>query len=191
LKHERMATVALDCFPDQLIRSRQSLEALRTGRCEHGRALRLSAWAASWPFNLSRPAPIAGICLVATESCICAATSSSYVSTTENLIPAAVKTHGIWAITAVASSCVGRTSARDRCAIERQSPAPGGVSQVTMPEVVTAFTRYGMGSGLLAELRMVVLRDRKKTDVAEHSKVLDHVGLLTNGFPSAAGSPFI
>jgi hypothetical protein len=31
-----------------------------------------------------------------------------------------------------------------------------------MPEVVTAFTRYGMGSGLLAELRMVVLRDRIK-----------------------------
>jgi hypothetical protein len=31
----------------------------------------------------------------------------------------------------------------------------------------------------------------KKTDVAEHPQVLDHVGLLANGLPSAAGPPFI
>jgi hypothetical protein len=31
----------------------------------------------------------------------------------------------------------------------------------------------------------------KKTDVAEHPEVFDHVGLLVNGLPGAAGLPFI
>ena len=31
----------------------------------------------------------------------------------------------------------------------------------------------------------------KKTDVAKHPQVFDHVGLLVNGLPSAAGLPFI
>jgi len=32
---------------------------------------------------------------------------------------------------------------------------------------------------------------RKKTDVAEHPQVLDHVGLLVNEPPGPAGLPFI
>jgi hypothetical protein len=30
----------------------------------------------------------------------------------------------------------------------------------------------------------------KKADVAEHPEVFDHVGLLVNGLPGTAGSPF-
>jgi len=36
-----------------------------------------------------------------------------------------------------------------------------------------------------------VATETKKTDVVEHPEVLDHVGLLVNGLPGAAGSPFI
>jgi hypothetical protein len=32
---------------------------------------------------------------------------------------------------------------------------------------------------------------QKKTDVAEHSEVFDHVGLLVNGSPGRSGLPFI
>jgi len=32
---------------------------------------------------------------------------------------------------------------------------------------------------------------KKKADVAEHPEVFDHVGLLVNGLPGAAGLPFI
>jgi hypothetical protein len=32
---------------------------------------------------------------------------------------------------------------------------------------------------------------KQKTDVAEHPQVFDHVGLLVNGLPGTAGSPFI
>jgi hypothetical protein len=32
---------------------------------------------------------------------------------------------------------------------------------------------------------------KKKADVAEHTKVFDHVGLLVNGPPGTAGLPFI
>jgi hypothetical protein len=31
---------------------------------------------------------------------------------------------------------------------------------------------------------------KKRADVAEHPKVLDHVGLLVNGPPGEAGLPF-
>jgi hypothetical protein len=31
----------------------------------------------------------------------------------------------------------------------------------------------------------------KKTDVAEHPQVFDHVGLLVNELPGPSGSPFI
>jgi hypothetical protein len=33
--------------------------------------------------------------------------------------------------------------------------------------------------------------EAKKTDVAEHLWVFDHVGLLVNGSPGTAGLPFI
>jgi len=34
-------------------------------------------------------------------------------------------------------------------------------------------------------------RSTKKADVVEHPEVFDHVGLLVNGLPGMAGSPFI
>ena len=34
-------------------------------------------------------------------------------------------------------------------------------------------------------------RKQKKTDVVEHSKAFDHVGLLVTGPPGTAGLPFI
>jgi hypothetical protein len=33
--------------------------------------------------------------------------------------------------------------------------------------------------------------ENKKADVAERPKAFDHVGLLVNGLPGMAGSPFI
>jgi hypothetical protein len=33
--------------------------------------------------------------------------------------------------------------------------------------------------------------ENKKTDVAEHPRVFDHVGLLFNRHPGFAGSPFV
>ena len=36
-----------------------------------------------------------------------------------------------------------------------------------------------------------VRRRNKKTDVAEHPQVFDHVGLLVNGLLGTAGLPFI
>jgi len=40
-------------------------------------------------------------------------------------------------------------------------------------------------------LAVTILGAQKKADVAEHPQMFGHVGLLFNGPPDTAGSPFI
>ena len=51
---------------------------------------------------------------------------------------------------------------------------------------------FGDAAKTVAWLRAPLAREKtKKADVVEHPEVFHHVGLLFNGFPGSAGSPFI
>ena len=50
---------------------------------------------------------------------------------------------------------------------------------------------YARRGALGLELMCKARTAKKKTDVAEHPQVFDHVGLLVDGLPGTAGSPFI
>jgi hypothetical protein len=72
------------------------------------------------------------------------------------------------------------------CALKQNSHDLFGQIAPCLPS--RNFTRYGIANDVaIASLKRV----HKKTDVAEHPEVFDHVGLLVNGLPRTAGLPFI
>ena len=72
--------------------------------------------------------------------------------------------------------------------------APGAVGLLITAYFVTVAALMPVSGWVSARwgARPVFLQcETKETDVAEHLRVLGHVGLLVNGLPGTAGPPFI